>query len=133
MKKRLFMVLAGLFIAINAMLAQTNVRGTVVSSEDGEPVIGATIKVVGTKDGTVSDADGRFRIDLPKGKHILRVSYVGMETKEVIVRNENVKIALQPEANTIDEVMVVAYGKTKRSAFTGAAVSYTHLTLPTKA
>lgn len=121
MKKRLFMVLAGLFIAINAMLAQTNVRGTVVSSEDGEPVIGATIKVVGTKDGTVSDADGRFRIDLPKGKHILRVSYVGMETKEVIVRNENVKIALQPEANTIDEVMVVAYGKTKRSAFTGAA------------
>ena len=65
MEKRLMMFLAGLFLSIGMAVAQTQVSGTVVSGDDGEPVIGASIKVVGTNTGTVSDADGKFSLSAP--------------------------------------------------------------------
>lgn len=59
MKKRLTLFLAGLFLSIGTALAQTTVRGTVVSAQDNEPVIGATVKVVGTNTGAATDVDGK--------------------------------------------------------------------------
>ena len=65
MKRRLTMFMACLFLSLGMALAQTKVTGTVVSQEDGQPIIGATIVVEGAKSGTVSNADGRFTLAVP--------------------------------------------------------------------
>ena len=78
MEKRLTMILACLFLSLGMALAQTTVTGTVVSHEDGQPIIGATVRVVDANTGAVTDADGRFSLSLPAGHNKLRVSYVGM-------------------------------------------------------
>lgn len=65
MEKRLTMILACLFLSIGMALAQTQVTGTITSGEDGEPVIGASVKVVGTNTGTISDTNGDLCKTLP--------------------------------------------------------------------
>ena len=115
------MILASLFLCVGMAVAQTSVTGTVVSQEDGQPVIGATVRVNGTQAGTVTDADGRFTLSLPAGHNKLQVSYVGMETQDVTVRSGNIRVVLMPVLTDLDEVMVVAYGTAKKSAFTGSA------------
>ena len=119
MVKRLTMLLASLFLVLGVALAQTQVSGYVTSSEDGEPVIGASIKVVGTSTGTVTDVDGKFSLSVSNDAK-LQVSYIGMMTKTVKA-TENMKIVLDPDNKTLDEVMVVAYGTQKKSSFTGSA------------
>ncbi|MDO4160805.1 MAG: TonB-dependent receptor plug domain-containing protein [Prevotellaceae bacterium] len=122
MEKRLTMIFACLFLSLGLALAQTAVTGTVVSQDDGEPVIGATVRVVGSSNiGTVTNADGRFSLTLPKGSSKLRVTYVGMTTQDVTVKGGNVNVVLVPEQTNLDEVMVVAFGTAKKSAFTGSA------------
>ena len=121
MEKRLMMFLAGLFLSIGLAVAQTQVSGTVVSGADGEPVIGASIKVVGTNTGTVSDADGKFSLSVAAGAR-LEISYIGMQSKTVKA-GPNMKIVLDSDDKTLDEVMVVAYGTQKKSAFTGSAAT----------
>ena len=64
MEKRLTMILASLFLCVGMALAQTAVTGTVVSQEDGQPVIGATVRVAGTQTGTVTDADWKSHATL---------------------------------------------------------------------
>lgn len=120
MKKRLTLILTALILCMGAALAQTKVTGTVIAEDDGEPVVGAAVKVLGTNLGVVTDLNGRFSITVPSGRKHLRVSYVGMETKDVDVK-ENVKVVLRTDARSIDEVIVVAYGTQKKSAFTGSA------------
>ncbi|MDD6779605.1 MAG: carboxypeptidase-like regulatory domain-containing protein, partial [Prevotellaceae bacterium] len=94
MEKRIKMLFATLFLCVGMAVAQTQVKGTVISDEDGQPVIGATVKVVGTNAGTVTDANGKFSITCPKGKNTLSVSYVGMEPIEVSAR-ANMRIILK--------------------------------------
>ena len=115
------MILASLFLCVGMALAQTAVTGTVVSQEDGQPVVGATVRVTGTQAGTVTDANGKFSLQLPSGHDKLQVSYVGMETQEVTVRGRSVRVVMQPVLTDLDEVMVVAYGTSTKSAFTGSA------------
>ena len=119
MEKRLMTLLMGLFLCIGGALAQTKVNGTVVSQDDGEPVIGASILVVGTNVGTVTNTDGQFSLTVPAGKKTLRVTYVGMLPQEVIAR-PSMRIALATDTKALDEVIVVAYGTQKKSSFTGA-------------
>ena len=118
MKKRLMMALACLLLSLGTVLAQNQIKGSVISSEDGQPVVGATIKVVGTNNGTVTDANGQFSLSARNGA-TLEVSYVGMATKRVNAAS-NMKIELSSD-NMLDEVMVVAFGTAKKSAFTGSA------------
>ena len=120
MEKRLTMILACLFLSVGMALAQTKVNGTVVSQEDGEPIIGASVLVVGTQMGTVTDANGRFSLTCPAGKQTLRITYVGMEPLEVSAR-PNMRIVLTGDQSALDEVIVVAFGTAKKSAFTGSA------------
>lgn len=101
-------------------MAQSEITGTVVSKDDGEAVIGATVQVIGTNDGAVTDLDGRFVLTLPKGKTNLRISYIGMEPVDVVGKN-GMQVVLTPVSKGLDEVIVVAYGTAKKSAFTGAA------------
>ncbi len=118
MKRKLTMFLALFFIGIGLVVAQTQVRGIVVD-EAGEPVIGATIQVKGTSQGTVSDINGDFHLSAPAGGTLV-ISYVGMQTQEVPV-SANVNITLEPDSELLDEVIVVAFGTAKKSAFTGSA------------
>ena len=121
MVKRLSLFLAAfLFSAIGAM-AQMQVSGTVVSQDDGEPVVGATVMVVGTNVGTATNVDGKFTLTCPKGHELLRISYVGMEPIEVTAR-PNMRILLTSDQSALDEVIVIGYGTSKKSAFTGSAV-----------
>ena len=119
MEKRLMTFIACLFLSIGMALAQTQVSGTVTSSEDGSPVIGASIKVVGTNTGTVTNIDGNFSLNVSANAK-LEVSYIGMVTKTVKAA-KNMKIVLDTDSKSLDEVMVVAYGTEKKSAFTGSA------------
>ena len=119
MEKKLLMFLAGLFLCVGTALAQTQIKGTVISSSDGEPVAGATIKEAGTNNGTITDVDGKFVLSVKAGAK-LTVQYIGMETQTVTARN-NMRIELNLDAKSLDEVMVVAYGTAKKSAFTGSA------------
>ena len=121
MEKRLTMILACLFLSIGMAMAQKAVTGTVVSQEDGQPIIGATIRVVGANVGAVTDADGKFSLSLPSGHNKLKVTYVGMVDQDVTVKGNSVRVVLAPDETNLDEVMVVAYGTAKKSAFTGSA------------
>lgn len=81
---------------------------------------GLSIQAAGTNIGVVTDLDGKFSLTMPKGKTVLRVSYVGMETVEVVGKR-NMRIVLNADQTDLDEVMVVAYGTAKKSSFTGSA------------
>ena len=120
MKKRIITLLAMMLCLVGGVFAQTNVNGTVISQEDGEPIVGASILVVGTDIGTATDLNGKFSLTVPAGSSKLRVSYVGMETLEVDAQ-PSMNIELKTEI--LDEVIVVAYGTAKKSAFTGSAAT----------
>lgn len=119
MEKKLSMFLACLFLSLGMALAQTQVSGTVTSAENGDPVIGAAIKIVGTSTGSVTDVDGHFALSAPAGAR-LQFSYIGMKTV-VLTAKSNMKVVLEPDNQVLDEVMVVAYGTSKKSSFTGSA------------
>ena len=118
MEKRLMMFLVGLFLSLGTALAQTEISGTVVSSDDGQPIVGASILVAGTQTGTVTDVDGNFRLSVRSGAKLV-VSYVGMLTKTVSASN-GMKVTLSPDDKGLDEVVVVAYGTAKRQSITGS-------------
>ena len=123
MKKVLFM-LAFILGGIGLATAQTSqISGVVYSEADGEPVIGASVLVVGTNQGVATDIEGKFVIsDVPASATTLRVSYIGMATQEVkILRGKTIKVTLTEDGMALDDVMVVAYGTVKKSAFTGSA------------
>lgn len=120
MEKRLTMFFAALFLSLGMAMAQTTVKGTVISQDDGQPIIGAAVQVVGTKTGLLTNMDGEFTITLPAGKTQLQISYLGMVSQTVTAKN-GMKVFLKSDAASIDEVMVVAYGTQKKSAFTGSA------------
>lgn len=83
MEKRLMMFIACVFLNLGMALAQTHVSGVVTSSEDGSPIIGASVKIVGTTSGTVTDIDGNFALDIESNKAELEFSYIGMVTKKL--------------------------------------------------
>ena len=121
MEKRLMTFIACLFLSIGMALAQTQVSGTVTSSEDGSPVIGASIKVVGTNTGTVTNIDGNFSLNVSANAK-LEVSYIGMVTKTVKAA-KNMKIVLDPDNKSLDEVIVTGYGSAKKLGSVVGAVS----------
>ena len=120
MEKRLTMFLASLFLSIGMAFSQTIISGTVVSADDGEPIIGATIRLVGTNLGAVTDANGKFSFTQRQGVKQITVSYVGYETQTLSIK-QGMFVELKPDQKQLDEVIVVAYGTQKKSSFTGSA------------
>ena len=120
MEKRLTMFLASLFLSIGMAFSQTIISGTVVSADDGEPIFGATIRLVGTNLGAVSDANGKFSFTQRQGVKQITVSYVGYETQTLSIK-QGMFVELKPDQTQLDEVIVVAYGTQKKSSFTGSA------------
>ena len=117
MKKRLTMLLVGLFLSIGMALAQSKITGTVYE-DTGDPCIGATVMIQGTSNGTKTDIDGKFSLTVPDGKKLV-ISYIGMTTKTVTPKN-GMKITLQADAHMVQEVVVTGVQKMDKRLFTGA-------------
>lgn len=115
------MILACLFLCVGLALAQTSVTGTVVSSDDGQPVIGATVKVVGAKGGTITNADGAFSINAPEGARI-EVSFIGMKPVRAKA-GRNMKVVLEPDDNMLENVVVTGYGSARKLGTIAGSVS----------
>ena len=115
------MILACLFLFAGMALAQTAVTGTVVSADDGQPVIGASVKVVGSKGGTVTNVDGEFTIIAPEGAR-LEVSYVGMKPATVKA-GKNMKVVLATDDNLLENVVVTGYGSARKLGTIAGSVS----------
>ena len=114
MKKSLTMLMVSLFLFVGTALAQTKITGTVLSQEDGQPIIGAAVKVVGTSTGMLTDVNGKFSLTLPEGKKSLTISYLGFESKTVNAKN-GMRVFLKADAQVVDEVIVVAFGQQKKT------------------
>lgn len=121
MKKRIYLLFLLLFVGIGITFAQTRVEGNVID-ETGEPVIGASIQIKGTGQGTVTDFDGDFTLSVPAGSNTLVVSYVGMITQEVAVK-PSLRIVLKSDSELLDELVVVGYGTQKKANLTGAVTT----------
>jgi TonB-linked SusC/RagA family outer membrane protein len=122
--KRLSLLLASVLLLCTAALAQVAVTGTVVSASDNEPIIGATVTVVGTKTVTATDLDGHFTVTVPNSNSQLNITYIGMTP--VVVKAENgMTVEMYSNTQDLDEVVVVAYGTAKKSELTGAVSQVT--------
>lgn len=120
MRKLLLLVFVFCVSALIAQ-AQRTISGTVTSSEDNLPVIGATVLVKGTTLGVSTDVDGKYTLKIPDGG-IIEIRFVGMKTKEVVIGTESTyDVVLDPDLLGVDEIVVVAYGVTKKETYTGSA------------
>ena len=121
MKRKLMLLMACITMCIGLVNAQiSKVTGTVISEEDGLPVVGASIVVKGTTTGTVTDMDGKFTLtNIPSNAKTLMISFIGLKTQEVAIAR-NLQVILKPDAETLDEVVVVAYGTAKKESLTGS-------------
>ena len=116
--KKFLMALLCVLLSATTALAQSNVTGTVVD-ETGEPVIGASVMVKGTKTGTVTDVDGKFSLVNVHGKTLV-VSYIGYDNKEVRAQN-GMKIQLTSNSQALEEVVVTGMQKVDKRLFTGSS------------
>ena len=105
-----------------AYAQKRQIEGTVISQEDKEPLIGATVIVKGSLSGAETDLDGHFTLEVDPDAKFIIVDYIGMKQTQVpIPKNGILNVALQPEAMNLDEVVVTGYGNFSRSSFTGSA------------
>lgn len=123
--KKLFLLLLTVFCLALGMQAQSNrIHGIVVSGEDNEPIVGATVMVTGTKLGTTTDVDGKFMItNVPSNAKTLKVSYVGMTSSEVPITKGEIKIVLGLNSEVLDEVVVTALGISRNEKTLGYAAT----------
>ena len=122
MGKKLLFFLACFLMTASMAFAQKQATGTVFDSETGEPMVGVAVKVKGTNIGVMTDINGKFVLrNIPDKVQTLDFTIVGMQPLTVKIQN-NMKVYMNAALNDLDEVMVVAYGTAKKSAFTGSAV-----------
>lgn len=120
--RKLFLLMSFLLVACVTILAQTRAISGVVTGDDGLPIPGVAVMVKGTTVGTVTDFDGKYTINVPAGSETLVFSFIGMENQEQEIGDRTVVNATMTDnSEEIEEVMVVAFGTTKKEAFTGSA------------
>lgn len=112
-----------LLLCFSMLSAQSTIKGNIKDAESNEAIIGAAIKIKGTGQGTVSDIDGNFELQVAKGS-ILTISFVGYTTQEIQITDLTIyNISLKEENQLLDQVVVVGYGSQKKVDVTGATVS----------
>ena len=127
--QRLFLVALFSVLAIGAAAQSKTVSGT-VTDKTGETVIGASVVVKGTTNGTITDIDGKFTISNVPDNGIIQVSFVGYKTQDIPAGGKSVfHITLEEDAEILDEVVVVGYGVQKKSDVTGALTQVTEKTI----
>ncbi|WP_052323378.1 SusC/RagA family TonB-linked outer membrane protein [Flexithrix dorotheae] len=115
-----------LLLSANALVSygqENTVSGTVISPEDNEPLPGVSILIKGTSTGTTTDFDGNYKLQASP-ESILQFSYIGYKTYEVTVGTQSeINVALEPDLEQLEEVVVIGYGTQKKSDMTGAVGS----------
>lgn len=121
MIKRLFLITSMCLCALTYANAQTTITGRVMDGAANESAIGASVLVVGTTIGTITDYDGNFTIEVPEGKFILQVSMVGYKTQVINIRGKgHIDVTLMEDTQVMDEVVVVGYGTMKKRDLSGS-------------
>lgn len=128
MQKKILLTIAlicvvALGISVQVFSQETITVTGVIYDENNATVPGASIIVKGTTIGTTSNIDGRFTLQVPATATLLEVSFVGMETQEVLVSKEPLRIVLQTSTTELDEVVVVGYGTVRKSQVTSSISS----------
>jgi len=122
MRKLTFLLACLIMVSVGLVNAQSkSISGRVVSAEDGQPIIGATVKVKGASMGTITNVDGEFKINLQGDAKVLLFSYVGMTTAEVEAKS-GMTIKLQSDSKMINEVVVTALGISREKKSLGYSV-----------
>ena len=124
MKKHFYLLIGLLFISLLIQAQGIKVTGKVLDNTN-ETIIGGTIMVKGSTNGTTTDLDGNFSINVPSKSSVLIVSYVGLKSKEVTVgdKTSGLVIVLAADTKLLDEVVVVGFGTQKKINATGAVKS----------
>ncbi|MDR1745790.1 MAG: carboxypeptidase-like regulatory domain-containing protein, partial [Tannerella sp.] len=118
--RRMICLLCILSMGTLVAFGQKRVTGTVTDA-NGEAVIGANVVEKGTANGSITDIDGKFSLDVSGNNAVLRVSFIGYVTQEVAVGSQTtLNIVLQEDSQTLDEVVVVGYGTQKKVNLSGA-------------
>lgn len=124
MKTRILFLLASVAFCCSSAMAQVQVKGTVVSSSNSEPLIGVAILESGTNNGCITDIDGNYSISVKDGNATLVVSFVGCKTQTIPVNGRSViDIRMEEDTKLLDEVVVVGYGVQRKSDLTGSIAS----------
>lgn len=122
MKRRLVEMIFMMSLLGQLLFAQgKSVSGIVVSTDDGQPMIGVAVMDKQSMHGVITNEKGEFTLSVSPKAKVLQVSYLGYKAKEVGITGRDLKVELEPDVVSIDEVMVVAYGTGKKSTFTGSA------------
>lgn len=118
--KILIFTVAGLFISMGAFAQGKVIEGN-VTDEDGQPLPGVSIVVKGTSQGTITNADGIYRIEVDESANVLVFSFIGMKSQEkVIGDSSSIDVVMSPEVTGLEEVIVIGYGTQKKRNLTGA-------------
>lgn len=123
MKRKIFFLSVLLLLGVCLVSAQQSlsVSGVVTDASDGSPLVGVSVVLKGTTNGTVTDVNGKYSLNAPQGSTIV-FSYIGMEKQEVLAKNRVVNVKLQSDSKMLDEVVAVGYGTMKKKLVTGATV-----------
>lgn len=122
--KNIIVLSLALIVSFQLMAQQRRVSGTVVDSRDQSAMIGANIIEKGTANGTVTDNDGRFSLNLITSNPVLVISTIGYKTVEVTVGNRSIlNLEMYEDTELLDEVVVVGYGTMRKSDISGASVT----------
>ena len=123
--RKLFLILMAIIgIAVGASAQDRTIHGLVISGDENDPIVGATVMVTGTNLGTTTDVDGKFTIkNVPSSAKTLKVSYVGMTSQEVPITNGEIKIVLSLSSDLLDEVVVTALGISRSEKSLGYAAT----------
>lgn len=121
MRKLLLILSLVVLTCVNIFAQNKTISGTVIG-DDGLPIIGAAVMVKGTTVGTITDMDGKYRLNAPANAETLVFRFVGMSDLELAIGSQTtIDATMQSDAQEIDEVVAVAYGTVKKSSFSGAA------------
>src|SRR5665647_1549431 len=121
MRKLTILFVLLLIGGMQVVLAQKTITGKVTTTEDSGGIPGASVVVVGTNIGTITDSNGIFSLTIPSKANTLKISFIGMKSAEVqIGTQKEINVKLEPEFTVIDEVVAVGYGTQKKNDLTGA-------------
>ena len=133
--RRFTIALMVLLVAgMNFAFAQTRtISGTVTSSEDGSKLPGVTIRIKGTGQGTITDVNGKYSLQVRPENKVLIFSFVGMKTQEVNIGTSNtINVVLAPTAQSLSQVVVVGYGTATKQSFTGSVKTVSSANIESK-
>lgn len=118
------LILSFILLSTSIVFGQNTLVGTVLSGSDNQPLPGVNVIIKGTTAGTITDANGKFNLDVPSNESILVFSMMGMLTEEILVGNQSeIIVTLIEDLIGLDEVIVVGYGTMKKSDVAGSIVS----------